>query len=168
MQVVMIPMAKYLFLLIGLLSAGYWLTLRKDQRIQFLVYFAVAGIVALVLTKLAGMCFVDPRPFVVHHFIPLIPHAADNGFPSDHTVLSVLMALIVLKYSRKVGLALLVLALLVGWSRVFVGVHNPIDIVGAVLIAVLAATGTGFVFKRLLPSTAQTQQTQSDIVVTGN
>jgi membrane-associated phospholipid phosphatase len=49
-----------------------------------------------------------------------------------------------------------------------VGVHNPIDIVGAVLIAVLAATGAGFVSKRLLPSTAQTAQARSDIVVTGN
>lgn len=68
MQELMIFLAKYLILIIGLSSAGCWLTLRKDQRIRFLLYFAVAGIVAVGLTKLAGVCIVDPRPFVVHQY----------------------------------------------------------------------------------------------------
>lgn len=149
----MVFTAKYVDVIIGVLCAGYWLWLAKPQRLRFIMYFAVAGIIAIGLTKLAGRCFVDPRPFVLYHFTPLIPHAPDNGFPSDHTVLSTLIALTVLQYSRIIGLVFLTLALLVGWSRVYVGVHHPIDIVGAVSIAVLAAAAAWFFFKRFWPLT---------------
>ena len=168
MQAIMILTAKYLFLLIGVSSAGYWLTLRKEQRLRFLLHFAVAGVLAFALTKLAGICFDNPRPFVVHHFMPLIPHDPDNGFPSDHTVLSTLIALIVLKYSRIVGIVLLVLALLVGWSRVFVGVHTPIDIAGALMIAGLAAICAALILQRFWPATAvRKEPSPPDTIITG-
>ena len=35
-----------------------------------------------------GAAWVDPRPFVVDGRAPLVPHADDNGFPSDHTTVA--------------------------------------------------------------------------------
>ena len=42
-----------------------------------------------------------PRPFVVQHVAPLFPRDADNGFPSDHTLLATFFAVCVFFYSRK-------------------------------------------------------------------
>ena len=106
---------------------------------------------AFALTKLAGALYLDPRPFVAHHFLPLIPHEVDNGFPSDHTVLSMLIALTVCHFSIEMGWVLTGLALLVGVARVLCGIHNPIDIVGAVLIAVLASIISSQFLKRISP-----------------
>jgi undecaprenyl-diphosphatase len=73
---------------------------------------------------------------VVGNFTPLIPHAPNNGFPSDHTLLVSAIAAICSFYSRRVGVILWVIALYVGISRVYVGVHHPVDIVGSAVIAV--------------------------------
>ena len=49
------------------------------------------GVISLPLTYVLGVIarslYFNPRPFMVSGVEPLISHAADNGFPSDHTLL---------------------------------------------------------------------------------
>ena len=99
------------------------------------------------LIKTGGAVYYDPRPFVAAHVAPLFPHAADNGFPSDHTAVTMFVAFSVLVVSRPWGLALAALSLLAGVARVLAHVHSPIDIAGAVAIAALAALA-GWLFGR--------------------
>ncbi|STV87131.1 PAP2 family protein [Klebsiella michiganensis] len=65
-----------------------------------------------------------------------INHPADNSFPSDHgtVMFSAAFALLSLR-SRAAGLFLLLAALPVAWSRIFLGVHFPLDMVGAALVS---------------------------------
>jgi undecaprenyl-diphosphatase len=84
------------------------------------------------MTKVGGLLL---RPFVVAHTLPLIPHGVDNGFPSDHTVLCMTMAGVVALQHKWFGSVLIVLALLVGASRVLAGLHHPMDILGGIGIA---------------------------------
>ncbi|MGG7993411.1 phosphatase PAP2 family protein [Klebsiella aerogenes] len=60
------------------------------------------------------------------------------SFPSDHATLffSAGMSLLLAGAKRSGGLILL-LSILVAWSRVFLGVHFPLDMAGAALVAVL-------------------------------
>jgi undecaprenyl-diphosphatase len=70
-------------------------------------------------------------------FAPLVPHAPDSSFPSDHTLVGVALAGALLFRAPRVGVCLVTLAVLVGFARVAVGVHYPSDI--AVLALALAA-----------------------------
>lgn len=140
MHILIIFFAKYLFVIIALVAAITGLLLPRQRRLRFFISAAVAVIVATIFTKLAGAVYFDPRPFITHHFTPLIPHGADNGFPSDHTVLSFTAALLIWPFRKKVSLALIILATIVGLARVLAGVHTYIDVLGGVGVAGISVT----------------------------
>ncbi len=73
------------------------------------------------------------------HIAPLFAHAPDNGFPSDHALLTSFLAFVTFRYAKPVAAALTVNALLVSWARVAAHVHSPIDIVGSFVFSGLAA-----------------------------
>ena len=139
-----IIVAKYFIVLpfIAAVMVLYQLPSRR-LKLQYLVLLVVGGIVALLLARLASMFYYDPRPFVVGHFTPLVAHANDNGFPSDHTLLAAFLGWATLRYSRKYGIVMLSLALLIGLSRVFVGVHHIQDIIGSFIISGLVVWAVG-------------------------
>lgn len=127
--------AKY-FIVIPLLIAVYvFIKLRtKQQRIDFLILVIGGGVLSLIVAKLGSHLINDPRPFIVGHFKPLIAHGNDNGFPSDHTLLSSFLGFALLKYSRKLGLITLLLAALIGAARMAAGIHHFEDIIGSFVI----------------------------------
>lgn len=131
--------AKDLIYVAALLTLWAWLRLPAAERLGFLVRFALAGILAVALSKGIAHFYYDTRPFVALQRAPLLPHAADNGFPSDHTTLTMLAALVTLPYSRRTGYLLVACSLLIGAARVASLVHSPIDIAGSVAIAAVSA-----------------------------
>lgn len=66
--------------------------------------------------------------------------AADNGFPSDHTLLSSSIAVTIFSAHKKLGLVLFVLVLLDGLSRVIGHIHSLIDIIGSVVFTFVGAS----------------------------
>jgi len=64
-------------------------------------------------------------------------HVANNGFPSDHTLLATTIAMLVYIFDKKLGIFLLVVSFLVGASRVVSGVHHWLDINGSIIIALV-------------------------------
>ena len=102
-----------------------------------IAYFAATLIVTFVVLKMMEILNLDHRPFMDHSLTQLIGHEPGQSFPSDHTTSSVAVALGVLAFTKfkKLGAALLGAALLIGFSRVFVGVHYPADIAGGILTA---------------------------------
>jgi undecaprenyl-diphosphatase len=111
-------------------------------------------VVAYIAAQVGGTLYNDPRPFV-GHFRPLIPHAADNGFPSDHALLAASIVGAVALARLRWSLLVVLLAVLVEWARVGTGIHHSIDVIGSdvcvaigFLIGVLAAP---LVAQRLLP-----------------
>ncbi len=127
--------AKY-FIIIPVLIALYaFIKLRtKQQRLEFLLMMVGGGVLSLLIAKLGNHLINDPRPFVVGHFKPLFAHGNDNGFPSDHTLLSSFLGFALLKYSRRLGLITLLLAALIGGARMAAGIHHLEDIVGSFVI----------------------------------
>jgi undecaprenyl-diphosphatase len=130
--------AKYLILAVVLLWIMAWLQASRHHKKQLVWAAITAVILAAILDKIASKIYYDPRPFTTHHIQPLVSHVADNGFPSEHTLFGVTVAVALIFYRPKLGSAALILALIVGVSRVAAHVHSPIDIVGAALIGVSA------------------------------
>jgi undecaprenyl-diphosphatase len=63
-------------------------------------------------------------------------HAADSSFPSDHGTVfaSVALTLLLARVWRHGALALIA-GVATAWARVFVGVHFPLDMIGAIIVA---------------------------------
>lgn len=145
MESLIAAIAQYLLFPILLAAGVIWLFLSRQDKVGLAVQGIVSLVVAIMLIKLAATIYVDPRPFVVDPFVkPMFAHPADNGFPSDHTALGATVALLVMMYRRRVGVALLAASLLVGVARVAAHVHHAQDIAAGALIAA-AAVGTAAV-----------------------
>ena len=70
----------------------------------------------------------------------LIDRQHDFSFPSGHTIASFEAAVVLLKYSKKMGIPALILAILVSFSRLYLYVHYPTDVLVSVVL------GTAFAF----------------------
>lgn len=68
------------------------------------------------------------------------PHAATSSFPSLHAtfLFSLALPLLAMHGSRSIGLMVFVSGITVAWARIFVGVHYPFDMAGAVVTAAMA------------------------------
>jgi len=130
--------AKYLVFALPVVWLMVLGRLPKKQRLQFVLFSALSAVIAAVLVKLATHLHQDLRPFVRDHVTPYFQSSTDNGFPSDHTTFSALVALVVLRYKRWWGAALFALAILIGTARVIAGVHHGQDIAGGLVIAAVA------------------------------
>lgn len=119
---------------IWLLIAAICLIKRKTRPCGFamLMAIAISGVIGnLGLKPLVAR----PRPFSTYSdLIPLIASPKDFSFPSGHTLASFAGAVSLFCYYRKTGVAALFLAFAIGFSRMYVGVHYPSDVlVGAIL-----------------------------------
>jgi undecaprenyl-diphosphatase len=150
MNTIFIFGAKYLFLVSIIIGIILFIKLPKTKRTSASVFGMLSLVLTFVLGKLASVIYYNPRPFVSEHITPLVAHAPDNGFPSDHTLLVASIASIVWFYNKKAGVVLWVIALFVAVSRVFVGVHHTVDVVASMLIALLATYVVHIIQKRRL------------------
>lgn len=150
MDNVIIFCAKYLIIFVVLIFIWAWLKAPRRLKEQMAAAIVLAGIIAGILDKIAGKLYYDPRPFVSHHVTPLVSHAADNGFPSEHTILSFTIAAVLYFYRPKMGYLAFGLAALVAFGRMAAHVHSPIDIIGGIAIGLVAAVAGNYLAKRLL------------------
>jgi undecaprenyl-diphosphatase len=138
--------------LITILVVGYLLIERKPRAAAF-VAVAIAGAEGLSLA-LKGL-FERPRPDVVPHLL----YVNSWSFPSGHSMLSaaVYLTLGALLARQQTKLFLkayilivaLMLAFLVGLSRVYVGVHYPTDVIGGWAAGSAWAAGCWLLARRL-------------------
>jgi undecaprenyl-diphosphatase len=123
--------------------AGVFLVLlfRKTNQLKnrvMVLVATVAAVIARLLVKPLILFFIaEPRPFIYVHFTPLVSAAAGEelqSFPSGHALFFFALATTVFCFQKKLGSYLFGVAILMGFARVYVGVHWPFDIVwGGVL-----------------------------------
>jgi undecaprenyl-diphosphatase len=125
----------FLFVLIAAVLTLLW------RRPWFLLLLVTADLAAdglsLVLRQWIGrlrppLVYPDPRP--------LVPTPHTGAFPSGHSASAFACATVIAWASPRLALPAFVLAWLVAWSRVYVGVHWPLDVLGGAALGVLVAT----------------------------
>lgn len=132
--------AEYAIWLIPLALVIGWLRGGKSTR-KLMLEAAASGIAGLLIVQLIGLVWQHPRPFMLGLGNQLIPHAADSSFPSDHLTLlwAVAFSFVMHRRPRVAGIFLTLLGLPVAWARIYLGVHFPLDMLGAVAVALLSA-----------------------------
>lgn len=108
----------------------------KTRKIGIIagISFALSAAVTLLLAKE----FIErPRPFtVLAELVPLGERKTSFSFPSGHTVTAFAVAFVVLRSSfKKIGWSIFALAVLMGFSRLYVGAHYPTDVLGGIVLA---------------------------------
>ena len=96
-----------------------------------------------------GHLFPHDRPFVENIGYNFLHHAADDSFPSDHGTVIFTFALAFLCWHRLwSGSLLMVLAVVIAWSRVYLGVHWPLDMLGGLLAGMIGCLSARLSGKR--------------------
>lgn len=115
---------------------------------QWLLAATLTALCALLINQLIGLAWYHPRPLALGLGRTLIPHVLDSSFPSDHLTLiwGVACGLLLHRSTRLAGGMLALTGLPVAWARIYLGVHFPLDMLGAALVA---SGSAGLVF--LLP-----------------
>lgn len=136
LDIPMIIAAKYTpYIFIGLLFY-LWIGKRKNEAL-YAGYTATLGV---GINIFIGLFYFHPRPFMDHLGTTLLSHKADSSFPSDHTTFTMSIALMLLSFktTRTIGIIAVFLALWCGVARIYAGVHYPFDILGSVVVSILA------------------------------
>ena len=80
---------------------------------------------------------------------PLIKRPKGYSFPSGHTTLAFAIAFIAYRIlPKRYSIPAILIAALMGFSRIYMGVHYPTDILGSICVGYVAALVTEFLYKR--------------------
>lgn len=119
---------------------GWILVSRRDGFRSAAIQVVVTAIAGLALMLIAQALHHDPRPFVENPTVhPLFPHAADDGFPSDHAVAAGAMTGLIATRFRLLWIPFAVAAVAIAWARVAAHVHHGQDVIAGLAIGVVAA-----------------------------
>lgn len=141
--------AEYTVYLLALAAIIYWFTREYKNRIM-VISGAITFIFAEIVGKLAGTLHSNYQPFVeLENVNKLIEKTVGNSFPSDHTILFFSFCMTFWLFKKGYGFLWMIAAILVGISRMWVGVHYPADVAVGALISIISAIIVYYVVPRL-------------------
>ncbi len=139
------------------LSAVIVLVLLRQRQWRSLAYLISTLLGSIIINRTAKVLLHRVRPHLWESPAPEL----DYGFPSGHAMssMTLVVALIILTWgTRWCWLVLIVgglFVLAIGWTRLYLGVHYPSDILAGWMVSIAWAVGVSFVIK--LDSSKQTK-----------
>jgi len=113
------------------------LALVQKKKEVFVSFFA--GALAWVLAHMIKLLFLTQRPFEVLSDVTSLFPKTDHSFPSGHATFFMALAVSIFFSHKKAGYVFMILALVIGVSRIASGVHFPADILGGFILGTMVA-----------------------------
>jgi undecaprenyl-diphosphatase len=144
-----IGIAKGLIFLLPVLMLGFWVWGHREER-RLVLKATLVTVIALIVNQVIWAVWPHPRPFMIGLGHTRMWHAPDSSFPSDHMTVFACMGLtLLLDGLSGWGVVILLTGLSVAWARVFLGVHFPLDMAGAVVVSFLVYSGFSPIWRRI-------------------
>ena len=134
---------------------GFLLLFSKKYRKYGVLLLSVLAAGALIGTLGIKHLIARPRPFQLEDVALLIKQPSGYSFPSGHTQASVAGAMILTAANRKFGWFAIPLAVLIAFSRLYLFVHFPSDVLGAAILSLIIGFIGLYAFKRLTAPKAE-------------
>lgn len=133
--------ADYAVMPVVIIGAWVMFSLPRSVMYQRLARGFMAGLTALFIAKVASLLYQGERPFVEMGVDAKASYLNNPGFPSDHVLLVFVITLIVWASTKnvKISIIMLILSCLVAVGRILALVHTPVDVLGGVVCAAVAA-----------------------------
>ena len=111
---------------------------KKTRKVGIMSAVALLGSL-IINNNIVKNIVQRPRPFVTFTELQIIiPTPSEFSFPSGHTSSSFAAAAVFYRHlPKKIGMPSVVLAGLIGFSRLYVGVHYPTDVIAGVIMGIL-------------------------------
>ncbi len=126
-----------------------FLCFKKTRKIGF------SMALSLIIGYLVGNLFLKNvvariRPYNLNPEISLlVPKLSDYSFPSGHTLSSFEAATAIFIRNKKLGIPALVLAVLIAFSRLYLYVHYPTDVLAGVVLGIGIAILASFIVDKI-------------------
>lgn len=137
----------YIFMGIVALVFIWGIIKRNDNYRKASVNTFIVTVINLMLSFIIGSIYYVDRPFVHNKVNLLVPHVKDASLPSDHATGTMSIALGLGRYNNRIiKIILTILSIMVGFSRVYVGNHYPLDVISAYIMVFI----TNYLYNLLL------------------
>jgi undecaprenyl-diphosphatase len=155
----------------GLSGIGQWggiwfvlaaiLFFREEKRDHwFFLPFVISGFLGSVLSEiLIKFLVARPRPALEMGAI-ILSNPGNYSFPSTHTTLAFAMAYILTREEAKLRWLFYGLAVLISLSRIYLGVHYPIDVITGAILGTIIGWGS-FLLGRLIAGKYSSKKNKS-------
>ena len=120
----------------------------RKMGLQLLLSMLCTFIIGNLILK---NVFARPRPCDIDTAVAMLisrPHG--HSFPSGHSINSMVAAVALFLNNKKIGIPAVIIATLIGFSRMYLFVHFPTDVLGGFIIAILVAIAVDYGFQKYI------------------
>lgn len=151
-----------------MMLAVWWRARSADAaRMAAALCTPLVVVAVFLVNDLVKSAFAEQRPCQTLHTVTVetCPGLGDYAFPSNHTAIAAACAVALLLASRRTGLYAIPVALLMGASRVWIGVHYPHDVLAALVLGTLVGWPLALASRRAAPVVVRLRETRLKVLV---